>query len=511
MAELDESVLLGDSTDQHDGPIDENALLDAKDFKVEDPDDLYDDAIAPTSLEEPLKSSSPPATPVTAPTVSLTAKPATSSEGRKYCCYVGNLLWYTTDADLMKAISTTGLARSQFADMKFFENRTNGQSKGYALLVLNSDAAVKQIMETLPSKSIHGQSPTVLAYNKTNQAKLEEVQAKSQTRPDVKKKTFEDGCVNMGTIRIGTGNQAGRTTTNNTGRPGPPPLMMQQVRPTPLMSQQPSLMGNQNQVPQMRLQINGQPVPMVNRAPVPQQGLMGTAPMGGMPQQMPPQQQMMLGQPQVRPMMQPTMGVQQMMGVNMAAPPPMNNQFQQRPPQLGPMGVQPLMQMNTAMRPPVNGLPPVHVNPQMFPGIQGPTLSDAEFDDVMTRNQTVSSSAIARAITDASVGDIKGASETILTAINLIKNSRIGCSPEFKDQQYQMQRQMITLSKDLNRKDTLQDRNLIVIVPEAVKEIAREEDVVALVLGLFRFQISSINMIIFSSYSRSPSPRRRRY
>lgn len=62
----------------------------------------------------------------------------------------------------------------------------------------------------------------------------------------------------------------------------------------------------------------------------------------------------------------------------------------------------------------------------MFPGLQGTVLSDAEFEDVMTRNQTVSSSAIARAITDASVGDIKGASETILTAIQLIKNSRIG-------------------------------------------------------------------------------------
>lgn len=87
-----------------------------------------------------------------------------------------------------KALASTGLSRSQFADMKFFENRTNGQSKGYALLVLNSDAAVKQVMETLPSKPIHGQSCTVLAYNKTNQAKLEEAQAKNQTRPDVKKK-----------------------------------------------------------------------------------------------------------------------------------------------------------------------------------------------------------------------------------------------------------------------------------------------------------------------------------
>ncbi|PIC32930.1 hypothetical protein B9Z55_013092 [Caenorhabditis nigoni] len=186
MTELDEAVLLGEATDQHDGPIDENELLDEKVLKEEDPDDLYEEAIAPTSHQEETAKPHDSPVAVTAPVVAT--KPAAAPEGRKYCCYIGNLLWYTTDADLLKAIASTGLSRSQFADMKFFENRTNGQSKGYALLVLNSDAAVKQIMETLPSKPIHGQSPTVLAYNKTNQAKLEEVQAKNQTRPDVKKK-----------------------------------------------------------------------------------------------------------------------------------------------------------------------------------------------------------------------------------------------------------------------------------------------------------------------------------
>uniref|UniRef100_A0A1I7U613 RRM domain-containing protein n=1 Tax=Caenorhabditis tropicalis TaxID=1561998 RepID=A0A1I7U613_9PELO len=496
MTEIDESVLLGDIAEQHDGPIDENALLDEKVLKEEDVDDLYDEAIAPTNAEEPVKTSPPAATTVVAPTSSLSARAAPSNEGRKYCCYVGNLLWYTTDADLLKAIASTGLARSQFADMKFFENRTNGQSKGYALLVLNSDAAVKQIMETLPTKAIHGQSPTVLGYNKTNQAKLEEVQAKNQTRPDVKKKTFEDGCLNMGTIRIGTGNQATRTGTNNTGRSGPPPLMMQQVRPTPLMSQQAPIIQNQGppQVPQMRLQINGQPVPMVNRAPVPQQGLMGTAPMGGMTQPMQQQPPMMTGQQQVRPMMQPTMGVQPMMGVNMAAPPPMTNQFQtsSRPPQLG-MSVQPLMQMNTAMRPPVNGLPPVHVNPQMFPGIQGPTISDAEFEDVMNRNQTVSSSAITRAMTDASLGDIKGASETILTAIALIKNSRIGHDERCRQLVYALEHTLKGLeSKGYSSRSSRSHRD---------RSRSRERDRKRRRRSRTRSR----------SYSRSPSPRRRRY
>ncbi|CAZ65481.1 RRM domain-containing protein [Caenorhabditis elegans] len=491
MAELDEAALLGDGNEQHDGPIDENALLDGKELKEEDIDDLYDEAIAPTNSTESAKPVSPTITTVTAPTAGIGAKPATSSEGRKYCCYVGNLLWYTTDADLLKALQSTGLARSQFADMKFFENRTNGQSKGYALLVLNSDAAVKQTMEILPTKTIHGQSPTVLSYNKTNQAKLEDAQAKNQTRPDVKKKGFEEGCVNMGTIRIGAGGQTGRTGTSVSGRSGPPPLMMQQVRPTPLMSQPTSLPSNLNQAPQMRLQINGQQVPLMNRAPVPQQTMLGNGPLGGMNQQIQQQPQMMMGQ-QVRPMMQTSMGIQPMMGMN--APPPMNNQFQNssRPPQLGSMGVQPLMQMNTAMRPPINGLPPVHVNPQMFPGLQGTVLSDAEFEDVMTRNQTVSSSAIARAITDASVGDIKGASETILTAIQLIKNSRIGHDERCRQLVYGLEHTLKGLESKgySSRSKSHRDRSR-----------SRERDRKRRRRSRTRSR----------SYSRSPSPRRRRY
>lgn len=493
MTEIDESVLLGEAVDQHDGPLDENVLLDESRKELKDEvDDLYDEAIAPTHSEESLTGSSQTVTAVVAPTAALTARPAASNEGRKYCCYVGNLLWYTTDADLMKAIASTGLARSQFADMKFFENRTNGQSKGYALLVLNSDAAVKQIMETLPTKTIHGQSPTVLGYNKTNQQKLEEVQAKSQTRPDVKKKNFDDGCLNMGTIRIGTGNQANRSASNS-GRAGPPPLMMQQVRPTPLMNQQAPMLQNQ-QVPQMRLQINGQPVPMVNRAPMPQQGLMGTAPMGGMGQPMQQPPQMLMQQQPVRPMMQPTMPVQPMMGVNMAAPPPMPNQFQNssRPPQLG-MPVQSLMQMNTTMRPPVNGLPPVHVNPQ-FMGIQGPAISDAEFDDVMNRNQTVSSSAITRALTDASLGDLKGASETILTAINLIKGSKIGYDDRCRQLIFGLEHTLKGLeSKGYSSRSSRSHRD---------RSRSRERDRKRRRRSRTRSR----------SYSRSPSPRRsRRY
>ncbi len=52
-------------------------------------------------------------------------------------------------------------------------------------------------------------------------------------------------------------------------------------------------------------------------------------------------------------------------------------------------------------------------------------LSEAEFEEIMNRNRTVSSSAISRAVTDAAAGDFASAIETLVTAISLIRQSRV--------------------------------------------------------------------------------------
>lgn len=54
-----------------------------------------------------------------------------------------------------------------------------------------------------------------------------------------------------------------------------------------------------------------------------------------------------------------------------------------------------------------------------------PQLSEVEFEEIMTRNRTVSSSAIARAISDAAAGEYSSAIETLVTAISLIKQSKV--------------------------------------------------------------------------------------
>jgi len=46
-------------------------------------------------------------------------------------------------------------------EVKFYENRANGQSKGYCVLTVASDTSLKLIHDKLPKKEIHGQLPVV--------------------------------------------------------------------------------------------------------------------------------------------------------------------------------------------------------------------------------------------------------------------------------------------------------------------------------------------------------------
>lgn len=52
-------------------------------------------------------------------------------------------------------------------------------------------------------------------------------------------------------------------------------------------------------------------------------------------------------------------------------------------------------------------------------------MSEAEFEEIMNRNRTVSSSAITRAVSDAAANDYASAIETLVTAISLIRQSRV--------------------------------------------------------------------------------------
>ena len=48
--------------------------------------------------------------------------------GRRCAMYVGNLTWWTTDQDLTDLV--TGIGIQDLLEIRFYENRVNGQSKG---------------------------------------------------------------------------------------------------------------------------------------------------------------------------------------------------------------------------------------------------------------------------------------------------------------------------------------------------------------------------------------------
>lgn len=50
---------------------------------------------------------------------------------------------------------------NDFVDIQFFENRENGQSKGFCTVTLKSEKSVNRILNKLPNELIHGRKPIV--------------------------------------------------------------------------------------------------------------------------------------------------------------------------------------------------------------------------------------------------------------------------------------------------------------------------------------------------------------
>ncbi|KAI0208332.1 Cleavage and polyadenylation specificity factor subunit 6, partial [Lamellibrachia satsuma] len=136
-----------DTIDLYAG-VEDFGQQDSSDFQDTD---LYDDVIISQSSENRRTDEPPKASP---------AQTSTSSySGKRVAIYVGNLTWWTTDQDLTDVI--TGLGVNDLLEIKFYENRVNGQSKGFATVVLGSDSSSRKVMDYMPKKEIHGQIPVV--------------------------------------------------------------------------------------------------------------------------------------------------------------------------------------------------------------------------------------------------------------------------------------------------------------------------------------------------------------
>lgn len=302
--------------------------------------DLYDDVLASSGSEikrESARSSedgregSVPSTPTQG------SGGLGGGHSRRYQMYVGNLTWWTTDQDISDAVQSVGIG--DFIEVKFHENRANGQSKGFCCVTLGSETSMKVLMEKLPKKELHGQNP-VVTYA-TKQA-LIQFESQSKTRP-----------------------------------PAQPPAS------APLRGSHPPMTGSLGRPPLGRGMLRGPPPPFSRPPPgVGRPMLARPPPLGGPP-----------------PLM--------------ANPPPII-------PRVPPPGIPPAPHVNPAFFP--HGAPPASTSYGVPPGH---ALSEIEFEEIMGRNRTVSSSAIARAVQDAAAGEYASAIETLVTAISLIKQSKV--------------------------------------------------------------------------------------
>uniref|UniRef100_A0A2K5RKW8 Cleavage and polyadenylation specificity factor subunit 7 n=1 Tax=Cebus imitator TaxID=2715852 RepID=A0A2K5RKW8_CEBIM len=362
-------------------------------FNNTDQIDLYDDVLTATSQPSDDRSSStePP------PPVRQEPSPKPNNKtpailytysglrNRRAAVYVGSFSWWTTDQQLIQVIRSIGVY--DVVELKFAENRANGQSKGYAEVVVASENSVHKLLELLPGKVLNGEKVDVRPATRQN---LSQFEAQARKRECVR--VPRGGIPPRAHSRDSSDSADGRATPSEN-------LVPSSAR----VDKPPSVLPYFNRPPSA-LPLMGLPPPPIPPPP-PLSSSFGVPP--------PPPgihyQHLMPPPPRLPP--------------HLAVPPP--------------GAIPPALHLNPAFFPPPNatvGPPPDTYMKASAPynhhgsrdsGPPPSTVSEAEFEDIMKRNRAISSSAISKAVSGASAGDYSDAIETLLTAIAVIKQSRV--------------------------------------------------------------------------------------
>ncbi|XP_064837136.1 cleavage and polyadenylation specificity factor subunit 7-like isoform X1 [Oncorhynchus masou masou] len=323
--------------------------------------DLYDDVLTgsvsrerkfsenamPLSKDQPTKEESKPAILYTYSGV----------WNKRLAVYVGNFSWWTSDKDLINVARTLGV--KDIVEIKFAENRANGQSRGYAEVVVATEESLQRLLETLPNCHVNGEKVDCRFATRQNLAVFEAQANKRVPQRSNSKESSDTGDKNT-SVSPPVLNQNHSTVPHT-------------IHPQHIHNKPPPL-----SVPYFRL-----PPPLFPHLP-----------------------------PHI-------------------PPPPMPHLFPPPP-----------------LRLPSHPPPSLHLNPAFFPPAQHdnysqqhntpynrhssrdseaptPQMPEGEFDELMNRNRAIASSAITKAVSGATAGDMPLAIETLLTAIAVIKQSRV--------------------------------------------------------------------------------------
>ncbi|VDK80090.1 unnamed protein product, partial [Dibothriocephalus latus] len=196
--------------------------------------ELYDDVIAPPSSDTTSHNDIKP----------NLATPSATHTGRRIATYVGNLTWWTTDVDLYTAFNNLGI--TDILEIKFHENRQNGQSKGFCVIVFGSEQSVRTAMEKLSKIEINGQTPVITYCTKHNLSLFEKAAGGEGSLPSTSG-ARDHGASSTGLLGVASssGTSLSGTRSADNGRL-PPPLMGTPALPASLgfsMRGNTSLMG----------------------------------------------------------------------------------------------------------------------------------------------------------------------------------------------------------------------------------------------------------------------------
>ncbi|NXE83771.1 CPSF7 factor, partial [Cochlearius cochlearius] len=319
-------------------------------FSNADQMDLYDDVLAASSQPPESRTSSSEAPPEIRQEPS--PKPNNKSpailytysglRNKRAAVYVGSFSWWTTDQQLIQTIRSVGVY--DVVELKFAENRANGQSKGYAEVVVASENSVHKLLELLPGKILNGDKVEVRLATRQN---LSQFEAQARKREP-----------------------AGRDSW---------------LFPVPLAGVPPRAHSRDSVD-----SVDGRATPTENALPPARV-------------EKPPSPWVLHQTPTARPWPPTTTAgeVGREAGGLRAA------------------GCQ------------TGGVTHGYADPPTCPlcsrelGPPPPPVSEVEFEEIMNRNRAISSSAISKAVSGASAGDYSDAIETLLTAIAVIKQSRV--------------------------------------------------------------------------------------
>ncbi|XP_057701587.1 cleavage and polyadenylation specificity factor subunit 7-like [Corythoichthys intestinalis] len=305
---------------------------------IDDANDLFDDAVLSSSVEhrKPSLNSEPDektGTKAEDNVATVKEDEKDKNKSRKFSLFIGNFSWWISDTDLLRITQRLGV--DDIDEIKFAENKANGQSRGYAKVVVTSEHSLKTLLEKIPQCTIDG----------------EHIDCRFATQQNVS--VFEDVANKRFPMRNYSKDTDSNSTSSSPWDSNPPSI------PTPFP---PHPLGNV--FPSHSKPFLGQPPPSF--PPVP---------------------------PHIPPHLFP--------------PPPFSMPSQ--PP------------------------PSLHINPAYFTPAQDRQTShnftqqkgEREYEELFNRNRAVASSAITKAVTGATAGDLRVAMETLLTAIAIIKQSSV--------------------------------------------------------------------------------------